>query len=63
MKRAFVGCIHGIGSEPVFEGETAVYSNGESSTYETESLYQVQDGLFEGYSDGSSITEFLEPPN
>ena len=42
MKRAFVGCVHGIGSEPVSEGETAVYSDGESSTGETESLYQVQ---------------------
>ena len=41
MKRAFVGCVHEIGSEPVSEGETAVYSDGESSTGETESLYQV----------------------
>ena len=63
MKRAFIGCVHGIGSELVSEGETTAYSDGESSTGETESLYQVQDGLFEGYSDGSSITEFLEPPN
>ena len=39
MKRAFVGCVHGIGSEPVSEGETTVYSDGESSTGETESLY------------------------
>ena len=38
MKRAFIGCVHGIGSEPVSEGETAVYSDGESSTGETESL-------------------------
>ena len=63
MKRALVGCIHGIGSEPVSEGETAVYSDGESSTGETESLYQVHDDVFEGYSDGTSILEFLEPPN
>ena len=63
MKHAFVGYIHGIESEPMSEGETAVYSDGESSTGETESLYQVQDGLFEGYSDGTSILEFLEPPN
>ena len=63
MKRAFVGCVHGIGSEPVSEGETVAYSNGESSAGETESLYQVQDGVFEGYSDGTSIPEFLEPPN
>ena len=46
MKRAFVGCVHGIGSEPVFEGETVAYSDGESSAGETESLYQVQDGVF-----------------
>ena len=63
MKRAFVGCVHGIGSEPVSEGETVAYSDGESSTGETESLYQVHDGVFEGYSDGTSIPEFLEPPN
>ena len=63
MRRAFVGCVHGIGSEPVSEGETVAYSDGESSAGETESLYQVQDGVFEGYSDGTSISEFLEPPN
>ena len=45
------------------EGETVAYSDGESSTGETESLYQVHDGVFEGYSDGTSIPEFLEPPN
>ena len=39
MKHAFVGCVHGIGSEPVSEGEMAAYSDGESSTGETESLY------------------------
>ena len=32
MKRAFVGCVHGIESEPVSEGETAFHSDGESST-------------------------------
>ena len=63
MKRAFIGCIHGIESEPVSDGETAVYSDGESSTSETESLYQVQDGLFGGYSDGSSISDPFEPPS
>src|SRR3954468_12654718 len=31
MKRAFVGCVHGAGSEPVSEGETAVYSDSKSS--------------------------------
>ena len=63
MKRAFVGCVHGIGSEPVSEGDTAVYSDGKSSIGETESLYQVQDGVFEGYSDGNSIPDLLEPPS
>ena len=48
MKRAFMGCVHGIGSEPVSEGETVAYSNGESSAGETESLYQVRDGVFKG---------------
>ena len=63
MKRPFVGCVHGIGSEPVSGGETAVYSDGESSTGETESLYQVHDGVFEGYYDGNSIPDLLEPPS
>ena len=63
MKHAFVGCVHGIGSEPVSEGETIVYSDGESSTGETESLYQIHDGVFEGYSDGNSIPDLLEPPS
>ena len=63
MKRAFVGCVHGIGSEPVSEGETVAYFDGKSSAGETDSLYQVQDGVFEGYSDGTSIPEFLEPLN
>ena len=63
MKRAFVGCVHGIGFEPVSEGETVAYSDSESSTGETESLYQIQDGVFEGYSDGTSIPEFLDTPN
>ena len=63
MKRAFVGCVHEIGSEPVSEGETAVYSDGESSTGETESLYQIHNGVFEGYSDGNCIPDLLEPPS
>ena len=63
MKRAFVGCVHWIGSEPVSKGETPVYSDGESSTGETESLYQIRDGVFEGYSDGNSIPDLLEPPS
>ena len=63
VKRAFVGCVHGIGSEPLSEGETAVYSDGESSTSETESLYQIHSGVFEGYSDGNSIPDPFEPPS
>ena len=59
VKRAFVGCVHGIGSEPVSEGDTITYSDDESSG-ETESLYQVQDGVFEGYSDGTSIRSSLK---
>ena len=45
------------------EDETAVYSDGESSTGETESLYQIHDGMLEGYSDGNSIPDLLEPPS
>ena len=43
MKRAFVGVIHGGESEdrPESGGETVVYSGDESSTGETESLYQL----------------------
>ena len=63
MKRAFVGFIHGVESEPVSNGETVVYSDGESSTGETGSLYQLQDGRFGGYSDSDSIPDPLEPPN
>ena len=63
MKRPFVGCVHGIRSEPVSEGETAVHSDGESSTGKTESLYQIHDGVFKGYSDGNSIPDLLEPPS
>ena len=64
MKRAFVGCIHaGEFSEgSVDGGEMAVYSNGESSTGETDSLYQVQDGVLGGCSDGTSIPDPCEPP-
>src|SRR3954470_3178076 len=56
MKRAFVGVIHG-GShedESVYD-ETVVYSGDESSTGETESLYQVQEGRIGGGSDGDTI--------
>ena len=44
------------------DGETVVYSDGESSTGETESLYQMQAGRFGGCSDGDSIPDPLEPP-
>ena len=63
MKHAFVGFTHGADSEPVSDGETIVYSDGESSTSETESLYQLQDGRFGGCSDGDSIPDPLELPN
>ena len=52
MKHAFIRFIHGAESKPVSDDETAIYSNGESSTGETESLYQLQDGRIGGYSDG-----------
>ena len=41
-KRALVGFIHGAGSKPVTNDETVIYSDGESSTGETESLYQLK---------------------
>ena len=63
MKHTFVGFINGVEYEPVSDGETVVYSDGESSTGETESLYQLQDGRFGGCSDGDSIPDPHEPPN
>ena len=65
MKRAFVGVIHGGESEDRSEsgGETVVYSGDESSTRETESLYQLQDGWIGGCSDGNSIPDPFEPAN
>ena len=65
MKRAFVGVIHGAESEvrSASGGETVVYSDDESSTGETESLYQLQDGRIGGCSDGDSIPDPHEPPN
>ena len=46
MKRAFVGVIHGGSHEDGsgFRGATVICSGDESSTRETESLYQLQDG-------------------
>ena len=57
VRRAFVGVIHGAESEDrsTSGDETVVYSDDESSTGETESLYQLQDGQFGCYSDGDSI--------
>ena len=65
MKRAFVGVIHGGDHEDGSGsgGETVIYSSDESSTGETESLYQLQDGRIEGCSNGNSILDPLEPPN
>ena len=59
MKRAFVGFIHGAELEEgsVSGGDTAIYSDGELSTGETNSLYQLQDGRLGGYSDGDSIPD------
>ena len=63
MKRAYMGCIHGEelseGSED--GGKTAVLSDGDSSAGSTDSLYQVQDGVLGGYSNGSSIRDPYEP--
>src|SRR4051812_5468109 len=65
VKRAFVGVIHGGSYEDGSEsgGETVVYSGGESSTGETESLYQLQDGRIGGCSDGDSIPDPSDLPN
>ena len=62
MKRAFVGVIHGGEHEDESEygSETVVYSGDESSTGETESLYQLQDDQIRGCSDGDSIPD---PPS
>ena len=64
MKRVFVGCIHeeelSEGSED--GGETVVLFDGDSSVGSTDSLYQVQDGVLRGCSDGTSIPDPCEPP-
>ena len=59
VKRAFVGFIHGAEFEEgsMSGGETTIYSDGESSTGETTSLYQLQDGRLGGCSDGDSISD------
>ena len=65
MKHAFVGVIHGGEYEDRSEsgGETVVYSGYESSTGETESLYQLQDGRIGGCSDGDSVSDPSDLPN
>ena len=64
MKRAFVGCIHGeeLSEGSGDRGETAVLSDGDSSARSTDLLYQVQDGVLGGCSDGISIPDPCEPP-
>ena len=44
-------------------GEMAIYSDGELSTGETNSLYQLQDGRLRGCSDGDSIPDPFNPPS
>src|SRR3954467_9659193 len=65
VKRAFVGVIHGGSYEDGSGsgGETVVYSGDESSTGETKSLYQLQDGRIGGCSDGDSISDPSDLPN
>ena len=64
LKHAFMGCVHGGLSERSGSGEeTATRSDGESSTEETDSLYQLQDGRLRGCSDGDSIPDPFEPPS
>ena len=65
MKRVFVGCVRGeeLSEGPEDGGETAVHSDGDSSTGSTDSLYQVQDGVLGGCSDGLSIPDLCESPN
>ena len=61
LRRAFVGCVHreefSEGSEG--RGETAVLSDGDSSAGSTHSLYEVQDSMLRGCSDGISIPDPL----
>ena len=45
------------------DGETAICSDAASSIGETDSLYQLQDGMLGGCSDGRNIPDPLEPPN
>src|SRR4051812_48626470 len=63
-KRAFVGVIHEGRYEEGSESgdETAIYSGDETSTGETESLYQLQDDRIGGSSDGDSIPDPSDMP-
>ena len=65
MKHVFVGAIHGGQAEDGSEsdGATVFYSDDESLSGETESLYQLRDGRSEGESDGNSIPGPFDPPN
>src|SRR3954467_15871201 len=65
VKRAFVGVIHGGSYEDrsAYDDETVVYSGDESSTGETESLYQVQEGRIGGCSGGNSIPDPSDLPS
>ena len=59
MKRVFVG--EELSEGPEDGGVTAVPSDGDSSAGSTDSLYQVQDGVLGGCSDGFSIPDPCEP--
>ena len=64
IKRVFVGFTHGAELEgSVSGGETTIYSDDESSTGETNSMYQLQDGWLGGCSDGDNISDPRERPN
>ena len=60
-----MGCVHGgeYSEGSVDSGETAICSDAMSSIGETNSLYQLQDGMLGGCSDGSSIPDPCESPN
>ena len=65
VKRAFIGVIHGAEYEDrsASGGETVVCFDDKSSSGETGSLYQLQDGRISGGSDGNSIPDPFEPPS
>ena len=62
-KHVLIGFVHGADREEdsASGGETTIYSGGESSAEETESIYQLQDGRLGGYSGGDSIPNPYEP--